>query len=80
MEGPPEEASVHHGKKRHGDDDLAHEQRLVKRFNLLNLGMPVICTLFAAINVMTQRIMANCIFQSSKPRRSMRTMMVGQCN
>lgn len=34
----PLEASVHHGKKRHADDDLAHEQRLSKRFNLLNLG------------------------------------------
>ena len=32
------EASVHAGTKRHADDDLAHEQRLSKRFNLLNLG------------------------------------------
>ncbi len=37
MEGPLE-ASVHHRKKRHADDDLAHEQRLSKRFNLLNIG------------------------------------------
>lgn len=38
MEVPPE-ASVHHGKKRHADEDLVHEQRLSKRFNLLNLGL-----------------------------------------
>ncbi len=34
-------ASVHHGKKRQADEDLAHEQRLSKRFNLLNLGAPL---------------------------------------
>ena len=39
----PLEVSVHHGKKRRGDDDdLAHEQRLAKRFNLLNLGTSLI--------------------------------------
>ena len=44
MEGPLE-ASIHHGKKRHGDEDLIHEQRLAKRFNLLNLGISLICSL-----------------------------------
>lgn len=28
-----------HGQKRQPDDDLEHDQRLAKRFNLLNLGM-----------------------------------------
>ena len=27
-----------HGQKRRADDDLNNEQRLSKRFNLLNLG------------------------------------------
>ena len=28
-----------HGQKRHPEDDLQSEQRLAKRFNLLNLGI-----------------------------------------
>ena len=31
-------ASPAPGQKRHADDDLENEQRLSKRFNLLNLG------------------------------------------
>lgn len=38
MEGQTEEASISHGTKRRADDNLEHEQRLTKRFNLLNLG------------------------------------------
>ncbi|KAL8703635.1 MAG: hypothetical protein Q9201_003173 [Fulgogasparrea decipioides] len=37
MDGPVEEASLPHGRKRHADDNLESEQRLSKRFNLLNL-------------------------------------------
>ncbi len=44
MEGPLK-ASFYPGKKRHADDDLAHEQRLAKRFNLLNLGFSLIHSL-----------------------------------
>lgn len=32
-------SSFPHGQKRDAEDDLAHEQRLAKRFNLLNLGV-----------------------------------------
>ena len=35
-----------HGHKRHADDNLEGEQRLAKRFNLLNLGE--IATSYAA--------------------------------
>ena len=27
-----------HGQKRRADDELTNDQRLIKRFNLLNLG------------------------------------------
>ena len=27
-----------HGRKRHAEDNLENEQRLTKRFNLLNIG------------------------------------------
>lgn len=33
------EVSSPHGVKRHGDDSLDSEQRLAKRFNLLNISM-----------------------------------------
>jgi hypothetical protein len=32
-----------HGIKRHADDELDNDQRLTKRFNLLNLGTPLHC-------------------------------------
>ena len=38
MDGPGKKASISHGQKRHADDNLESEQRLSKRFNLLNLG------------------------------------------
>ncbi|KAL8774847.1 MAG: hypothetical protein Q9209_000786 [Squamulea sp. 1 TL-2023] len=37
MDGRGQEASLPHGQKRHADDNLESEQRLSKRFNLLNL-------------------------------------------
>lgn len=37
MDGRRQEASPPSGQKRHADDDLEGEQRLSKRFNLLNL-------------------------------------------
>ncbi|KAL8928726.1 MAG: hypothetical protein Q9172_000789 [Xanthocarpia lactea] len=37
MDGPRQEASPPSGQKRHAEDDLESEQRLSKRFNLLNL-------------------------------------------
>ncbi|KAL8940252.1 MAG: hypothetical protein Q9216_002906 [Gyalolechia sp. 2 TL-2023] len=37
MDGPVTEASTTHGQKRHADDNLERDQRLSKRFNLLNL-------------------------------------------
>ncbi|KAL9005205.1 MAG: hypothetical protein Q9188_002004 [Gyalolechia gomerana] len=37
MDGLVKEASTPHGQKRHADDNLESEQRLSKRFNLLNL-------------------------------------------
>ena len=36
MDVPREEPP--HGRKRRADEELANDQRLVKRFNLLNLG------------------------------------------
>ncbi|KAL9583766.1 MAG: hypothetical protein Q9203_004935 [Teloschistes exilis] len=37
MDGYGREASIPHGRKRHADDNLESDQRLSKRFNLLNL-------------------------------------------
>lgn len=37
-------ASIPHGQKRHADDSLESDQRLSKRFNLLNLG--ILCVIF----------------------------------
>ncbi|KAL8776622.1 MAG: hypothetical protein Q9213_008195 [Squamulea squamosa] len=37
MDGHGQEASLPHGQKRRADDNLESEQRLSKRFNLLNL-------------------------------------------
>ena len=39
MAGPAAGKDLPHGQKRHADDDLKNDQRLSKRFNLLNLGM-----------------------------------------
>ena len=39
MENGVYEMPAMHGHKRHADDSLETEQRLTKRFNLLNLGM-----------------------------------------
>lgn len=39
MDGQAEECSVfHHGQKRRANDNYESDQRLAKRFNLLNLG------------------------------------------
>lgn len=35
-----------HGQKRQHDDELEHDQRLAKRFNLLNLGMAEVYLVF----------------------------------
>ena len=69
MEGPLE-ASFYPGKKRHADDDLAHEQPLAKRFNLLNLGISLIHNLTIKANAKLQRTMVSSTYQSDKPRQS----------
>lgn len=39
MDGQAEECSLcHHGRKRRANDNYESDQRLAKRFNLLNLG------------------------------------------
>ena len=68
------ELSPAHGHKRHAEDNLDSEQRLTKRFNLLNLGIVIICTTYvAALILMLENIGKLYIpveHQPTPPRRS----------
>jgi len=46
MDGQAVQAPAPHGQKRHAEDDLKSEQRLAKRFDLLNLGQLNGCLLY----------------------------------
>jgi len=47
IEMPGWKDSTPHGQKRRAEDDLKSEQRLAKRFDLLNIGIVTLSMLFA---------------------------------